>query len=482
MTILSSRELTAMGRYIPTPFNLAVADENGDFEIRIDSILRVVPGKRLVALSHWQNRIVIVKLFFHSSRWKRKILRDLNGINLLRQAKIPTPNLLLQTTTTDKKAGLLIIEYLHQGVSLATLFQEANDEQEKKDILHLTIKCIASCHQAGVWQKDIHLDNFMLSSGTVYVLDGGDIKAKESSLNLVASLENLAMFVAQFPVELDEEWPSLIDTYRKHRANFSGNDYDGFPARIIKARQKRLTTFEDKLNRSTTATRCEQSARSFYVYDRSIHSRELERFISDPDSFIDKEKLLKDGNSSTVALIQIAQRDYVLKRYNIKGFWHGLARGFRHSRARNSWCNASVLEMLGVATAHPYLYLEERAFWFFRRRAYFLCEYLQADDLGTAWQKQETGLEREEEIIALFRKLFRILFDYRISHGDMKATNFLIKDKQLYVLDLDVMMRNNSELKFSEKFAKDMKRFQRNWLGSSLESGMNKLLLEVEKF
>lgn len=482
MSLLSSTDLIAMGRHISTPFNLAIKDDRQEVEIKIDSILRVVPGKRVVALSHWQGRAVIVKLFLHSSRWKRTMLRDIAGINHLKKAKIPTPNLLLQATTADNKAGLLVIEYLQQGTSLATLFEEANSEERETEILDLAINSIALCHQAGLWQKDIHLDNFMLFSGKVYTLDGGDIKTKDAPLDAETSLRNFAMFVAQFPVSLDRHWRELVKQYRQQNSHLKDEDYADFPRKIIKARRQRLAAFERKLMRSTTMNRCERNAGIFYIYDRSIHSSDLEKFIADPDSFIQIDHLLKDGNSSKVTIVQIDKKNYVLKSYNIKGFWHGLSRCFRPGRAHHAWRNASVLEMLGVATAHPYLYLEERVLWFFRKRAYFLCELLPAKDFSTEWESQSESLGTTDEIIALFRDLFRVFFDYRISHGDMKASNFLVKDKQLYVLDLDAMVRNKSKRKFMEKFTKDMKRFQKNWLGTALEPKVEQLRQETEKF
>jgi tRNA A-37 threonylcarbamoyl transferase component Bud32 len=481
MTDFSSAELIAMGRHIPTPFSFSVETEQGTVELKIDSLLRVVPGKRLVALSTWQNRTVIVKVFISSNRWKRGMLKDIAGINRLKQARIPSPNLLLQTTTSDKKAGVLIIEYLRQGVSLATLFDEARSEEGKAEILEMGVKAVADCHKAGLWQNDSHLDNFMLSAGIVYVLDGADIKSKGSGLDVGTRLKNFAMFLAQFPVSQDKHWRGFYDQYSKQAPGLSPDDAAGFNKRIIKARRKRLNAFERKLTRSTTSNRCEQGSSFFYIYDRSIHSPELDRFIADPDSFIDEKQLLKDGNSSTVAMIKIKERNYVLKRYNIKSFWHGISRAFRPSRAHHSWRNASVLEMLGVATAHPFLYLEERVFWLFRKRAYFLCGYIEGHDLGTAWEKQDLE-NSENEIVALFRGLFKIMADYRISHGDMKATNFLLQDKELYVLDLDAMVRNRSKEKFTEKFSKDLERFRKNWVGTSMEPEVETLLAEAAKY
>ncbi|PCI75092.1 MAG: hypothetical protein COB20_13705 [SAR86 cluster bacterium] len=481
MTSFSSADLISMGRHIPTPFGISVETKQGTVELKIDSLLRTVPGKRLVALSTWQNRVVIVKIFISSNRWKRGMLKDIAGINRLKQGRIPSPNLLLQTTTSDKKAGVLIIEYLRQGASLATLFDEAKSEESKAEILEMGVKAVADCHQAGLWQNDSHLDNFMLCAGIVYVLDGADIKSKGSVLDINTRLKNLAMFLAQFPVSQDKHWRDLFDQYSQQAPGLTIDDAGDFAGKIIKARRKRLNAYERKLTRSTTANRCEQGTNFFYIYDRSIHSPELDRFIADPDSFIIEQQLLKDGNSSTVAMVKINERNYVLKRYNIKGFWHGISRAFRPSRAHHSWRNASVLEMLGVATAHPYLYLEERVFWLFRKRAYFLCEYIEGHDLGTAWEKQELEIS-ENEIVALFRDLFKLMADYRISHGDMKATNFLLQDKELYVLDLDAMVRNRSKENFTEKFSKDLERFRKNWVGTSMEPEVETLLEEAAKY
>jgi len=221
MTVFTSTELSAMGRHIPTPFSINIETEQGPAELKIDSLLRAVPGKRLVALSNWQNRAVIVKIFIHGNRWKRGMLKDISGVNRLKQAGIPTPHLLLQATTADNKAGVLIIEYLNQGASLATLFEEAKTAEGKAEILEMGVKVVADCHQAGLWQHDIHLDNFMLCAGTVYVLDGADIKSKGAVLDVDTRLKNFAMFLAQFPVSQDKQWQYLIEQYSKQSPGLS---------------------------------------------------------------------------------------------------------------------------------------------------------------------------------------------------------------------------------------------------------------------
>ena len=303
MNTLSCTNLSAMGRDIPTPFQLSITEEQGRSILEIESILRIVPGRRLVALARWRDSQVIVKLFFHGSHWKRNLQRDLNGINLLSQAKIPTPAVLRQTTTEDSKGGVLIIEYLQQGTSLGALLESAANEAEIDEVMKLAIKTISLCHRSGLWQKDIHLDNFMLAAGVVYLLDGGDIKAKGEQLDGRVARQNLALFFAQFSPIFDEKVAALLQEYQLHVAALVDVELERFRNEIKQARRLRLSKFERKLFRSTTANRSERSSSRFCVYDRSIHSPELERFIEDPDSFISEDKLLKRGNSSTVALV-----------------------------------------------------------------------------------------------------------------------------------------------------------------------------------
>ena len=53
--------------------------------------------------------------------------------------------------------------------------------------------------------------------------------------------------------------------------------------------------------------------------------------------------------------------------------------------------------------------------------------------------------------------------DYGIVHGDMKATNFLVTDQGLTVLDLDGMFQESDQRRFAKAFGKDLQRFAKNW-------------------
>ena len=51
----------------------------------------------------------------------------------------------------------------------------------------------------------------------------------------------------------------------------------------------------------------------------------------------------------------------------------------------------------------------------------------------------------------------------RISHGDMKSGNFIYHDDTLYMIDLDSMQAHDGEATFARAFARDMRRFFKNW-------------------
>lgn len=417
MNNFSCANLLAMGRHIPLPFQISVNKDMGQVDLCIDSILRIVPGKRLIGISTWDGKAVIVKLFFQSGHWQRNLAADVRGINLLSQANISTPEILQQTTTVDKKGGALIIEYLEEGISLTTLLDAAHSEADQLNVLQMAIEGIATCHEAGIWQNDIHLDNFMACNDRVYLLDGGNVKSVPGSVTPATRLANLSLFFAQFPVAMDHRIETLMKHYTKQGADLPISGVSAFQEHVHIARRRRIASYEKKLFRSTTANRCVRSASQTLVYDREIESAEFEAFVADPDLAIENGKLIKDGNTATVAEVTIADRVYVLKRYNIKSFTHGLRSLFGKSRAYNSWRYASVLEMLGVGVPHPYVFMEERVLWFFRRRAYFLCELIDAEHLLASFEAQPEQSKHFDDVLAAFSLLLETMRDYNISHG-----------------------------------------------------------------
>ena len=136
--------------------------------------------------------------------------------------------------------------------------------------------------------------------------------------------------------------------------------------------------------------------------------------------------------------------------------------------------------MLGINTPHPYLIYEERAFWLLRRRAFFLSEDLDESNLLEKFEKSGADALPIETLVLAFKQLFETMNTYLITHGDMKASNFVYLRERLYVLDLDAMQRHKSRRSFNKVFQKDLKRFMMNWHGSSIESQFAAMVVNIQ--
>ena len=78
------------------------------------------------------------------------------------------------------------------------------------------------------------------------------------------------------------------------------------------------------------------------------------------------------------------------------------------------------------------------------------------------------GLVDEEEadrgdLVEQFGKLFQQLAAASISHGDLKATNFIVTHNKLIITDLDAMREHKFRCRFRKAFGRDLKRFMQNW-------------------
>jgi hypothetical protein len=60
-------------------------------------------------------------------------------------------------------------------------------------------------------------------------------------------------------------------------------------------------------------------------------------------------------------------------------------------------------------------------------------------------------------------ELLRLLAGALTSHGDFKATNFVLSDDKLFILDLDAMREHRFKWRFRRAFKRDLERLMQNW-------------------
>lgn len=448
MAVVSTQLLDAIHRGdldISLPQTLTLADGTA---LHCERLLRLLPGKRAVFVATYQQRAVLAKLFLATAQ--RQVQRERSGYALLRSAQQPTPDLLLDAPFAGGIA--LLYDYLPDALPL---FDE-NISPDAKTLQRLLDR-LQSMYAAGIYQSDLHWGNFLLNNDTAIVIDTGAIGGHTGTpLDAKTIADNLGLLIAQFR-RCDQH--IVRDAVLTHpiMATLSLKKNTLLQA-ATQHWQRRKQTLLAKCFRNTTDVAFQQQFDRAYGYRRQYAGSDLHNFLADPDHTMNAGTPLKLGNSATVVKIILDGRSVVIKRYNMKSFGHWLRRCLRPSRAWSSWRNARRLKLVGLDTPAPIAFLEMR--WGpLRRRAYYVCEFTEGEELLSALQQREPNAQ---ELMAI-EQYFCIAASEQLIHGDMKATNFFLADDRLIILDLDAMHEVKNHSRWKKLFQRDFERFIRNW-------------------
>jgi len=452
-----------MGRH-SGPFMLALDDQAGAAaQLRCDAIVRAIPAKRLVCRGGWQGQAVYIKVYMGPDKhWQA----ECRGLQALHENGIAAPAVLHAGTADHGRLHIIVLAALEPAQTLASAWERADDEVLRLRLLRLAVSTIAMHHQAGLEQSDIHLNNFLLSAEQLVTLDGGGIRlSSDSELSSRRSRDNLARFFAQLYPRFDALIEFVLPDYARQR---------GWPAgqltstvllqRVRFYRRKRQRHFLKKVFRDCSAFVCSKGWRSFRVYDRALETPALLTLLADPDASLQQAdaNYLKQGNTCTLWSITVDGRQLVVKRYNIKSLLHRFSRMLRRTRAATSWKNAHRLAMYGILGARP-VALYERRFGLLRGKAWLIMEYVSGNDITQLCKEPGPDHDTSRQIVRGVTTLLAQLAQCRISHGDMKGTNFIQSPLGIAVIDLDSMREHLSEKRFQRMKQRDLQRFMRNW-------------------
>ena len=437
---------------LTVPFTIQALEES--FECQ--KVLRLLPGKRLVVEAKSKRHHATVKFFASAKKGQRELEREYQGYQLAKQAGVLVPERLF---SGYNQQGCLMVAYqfCNNGETLLQL-----DDSRRNEQLGALFNCISKLHSYGIYQNDIHLDNFLLADSKLYLIDLGSIKKQRpgQGLNEISSLNNIARLIAQFT--FDERGllhPHIKQYYRERGSGYNNRARARLAQLTNKAWQKRKNNYLKKCFRNCTDTIYQNNASRQWAFNSDFLSGEVESFILDIEKIVAEGELLKEGKSATIVRAEVAGRQLVIKRYNLKSKWHFMRRCFRASRAAASWKNANLLKLLGISTANPIGFIENRIVGL-RHTAYYICEYTPAVELSSIYQQRApTDSELKQ-----FQHIFSCLRQAKVSHGDLKASNFLIGDSgKITLIDLDSMKQHRYEFAFEKAFYKDQVRFLANW-------------------
>lgn len=456
---LSCRQLAEAGRHPPEAFSLVLewtqvnawpgAEPGQRVVLQCHQLLRLLPGRRLVARVSIDGRQALLKLFVgaHAERYCR---RELVGCEAMAGAGVATPAVYgsLAASGGGPRAGCgILFEYL-AGVAPA--------DAEDTAAVASAAAALARLHTAGWRHDDLHLENFLVRDGEVWLIDGDGIRRRRGGPSRRSSLTQLAVLAAERSPLEDAELHVLYQAYAAargwHAAAAEGDRR--LLVRLTRAeRRQRVRRYMAKAQRDCTEFRCTQSWRHFFVALRQAADPALQAFAADPAPAFASADVVKAGNSATVGRLRLGLNRYIVKRYNHKNPAQALRRNLRRvPRFRLAWLNGQRLHLLGIPTARPVALLERR--WGpFRGVAYLVMEDLGATDLMDDLAAHGLSQRRLDQVVALFRALAAA----GLVHGDTKASNFLVHQDAVALVDLDALAPGH------DGQARDVRRFLANF-------------------
>ncbi|HCO95686.1 MAG TPA: hypothetical protein DIU00_17360 [Phycisphaerales bacterium] len=234
-----------------------------------------------------------------------------------------------------------------------------------------------------------------------------------------------------------------------------------FIKRNLSNRRAELLTFRGLKKHLLTSERSLSIRHGEYMaeLDRDFCAgTEPRDFIEQIDTLIDAGKILKKGDASYVSRITWNNKNIVVKRYDHKGLIHSLRHTIKKSRARKGWLFAHLLGELNIATPRALAYIEQRKgllVW----ESYLVMEYIEGPRLRCFLRDDNVAERVKLDGIRQTLKLLDRLWEYCITHGDLKHLNVLVTENGPVLIDLDGMIVHRWELFYRNKLSKDMKRF-----------------------
>ena len=402
------------------------------------TVARVLPGRRVSGLAEHQGVTVFAKLFY-GKRARRYWHRELAGAAHLQRAGVNTAAVLAKGATADNGGFVVLYEALPQAHNLR--------DDDLEDML-AAVQMLAQLHDANLVQTDVHVDNFLRWRGQYYAIDADGIRRVHL---LRQQFANLGMLLAQRAPIRDCDIEDIWASYSAARGAYVSKmgSADMLVRLTAQQRSKRVWRYLKKTQRECTQFVRRKSFTRVFLCDRA-HWPRLQRFMVFPEAAVGDGTPLKLGNSATVVRIIIDDQRYIVKRYNIKSPLHRVRRWFKR-RARHAWCNGHLLAFLGIDTAKPIALLEQKIGWFTG-----VC-YLVMPDCGerNLGQALSTDANCFGEVAPAAVNLLRALAAANLEHGDLKATNFVLAQGRLCLIDYDAVRRGDHK--------KDWARFLANW-------------------
>ena len=444
MEFTNSRDLRDLDTL---PRELTIVDADGR-KCTVNSVSRFLPGQRLSGPGLLDNEPVFFKFFFAKSKATDEALHESETADALSRAGVSTPTLLGRGEIPGGGAWLALT-LIPECRTFKEVWEQHTEHSIRTRLYKDLLGLHADLYKAGYDQTDPHRENYVYRDNRIFAIDLGTVRPLDAS-NDAGVRRSLTLLLAQFPTTAWDDMRSIAMNLDLPSVDLS---------KVATAWRRRIRRVADKSLRPTSRNSVVNTPNARIVCRRDFdHGRwhGLMRNIDDLDRVMNGGESLKEGNSATVARVKIDGLDCVIKRYNIKNRRVWLKRMLGKSRARNSWWAAHLLEAMGILTPQPLALVERRGVC---PQAYLINRAVVGKDAAAVFAKRPFSNRESAEFDAFFEAMKNAC----MSHGDCKATNFILKDGLVYVIDLDGVRLHHSDATARIYRKKDQDRFDRNW-------------------
>jgi tRNA A-37 threonylcarbamoyl transferase component Bud32 len=422
------------------------------------AVLRAVPGRRNVYDALWNEKAVIVKIFFDKFSAKHHLKKEWQGLISLSERRLNTPKPWFYGRTQQGDWAIVMEKIVGSSTALE-IFQKADNPENKLNLMLQIGRELARQHSEGVLQTDLHLGNFLLKGEKVFTTDSAQIRFYPSEIPPKKSLFRLAQLACWFSDDDINSIGKLCNEYADARGWHIGKSEELFIQRQMVIHRKR--TIRERLKKILRTGRNAQrikTAKYVAVFDKSFSEMiDTADFIKKIDEIMAKGQILKDGDTCFVSRVTFNEKDIVIKRYNYKGFIYSVRNTIKRSRARRNWLHANRLRMLDINTPAPLAYIERRK-GVLVINSYFITEYVHGQNYHFFLKDNSITQQQHAKVDGQIAELFKRLEMYRIIHGDLKHSNILIAKDGPVLIDLDAMKVHKCKFIYNLRLAKDMNR------------------------
>ena len=227
---MSLKALKDSERKIVLPFSMILFDLNrAKMLFRVTEVLRVLPKKRLVVRGYLRREPVILKIFFGPFS-VRRFNREIRGLEAIKESGTASPEILRTGRSESDFGRVIVFRMLKEPLSLKAAIEGAKSSREKTNLLISMMEILGRLHNFGVVQRDLHPENFLVSDGKIFTIDGQQISYHDKEpLDIPSSLKSLALFFSNI-VKVDE--PEIIAAL-KHYLSLRDYQFKGSYAAFI---------------------------------------------------------------------------------------------------------------------------------------------------------------------------------------------------------------------------------------------------------